>query len=115
MVIGPTDPNSNVILNKSIEVGRKSKAGSVLIVIGSGGVTGPEVKIVIAIEQRSQVVQNTNDLRLIKSFEAFCEDAKKSEQNKPILLTLWEDVNSIASLSGVIDMIIKVSVWVGKF
>ena len=50
--------------------------------------------------------------QLIGSFTAFREAAKNPEQNKSILSTLWEGIKSATSLSGAIDMISKVSIWV---
>lgn len=112
VVIGATDSNGNVILNQSMAVGRNAKAGPGSIAIGAGAGAGSRADIAMVLEQINQVVQNTNDPQLISSFNAFCEATKNPKQNKSILTTLWEGIKSATSLSGAIDMITKVSMWV---
>jgi hypothetical protein len=112
VVIGATDANGNVILNQSMAVGRNAKAGPGSIAIGAGAGAGSGADISLILEQINGIVKNTDDPQLISSFTAFCEAAKSPEQNKTILSTLWNGIKSAASLSGAIDMIGKVSVWI---
>lgn len=112
VVITATDANGNIILNQPMAVGKNAKAGPGSIAIGAGAGAGSGADITMVLEKINQIVQNTNDPQLISSFTAFCEAAKNPVQNKSILSTLWEGITSASTLSGAIDMISKVSIWI---
>jgi hypothetical protein len=109
VVIGATDANGNTIINTPMAVGRGAFAGPGSIAIGAGAGAGSEIGIILS--QLNEVIKNTNDPELIRSFSFFVSEIHSPKPDKSLLKKLWDRIKVAATLDGVIGLTSKVSAF----
>lgn len=105
VVIGPTDANGNVNLNQPMAVGRGAHAGPGSIAIGAGANAGSEIACVL-VEIR-KIIEQSNDVELIKASNSLVDLLKDPKQNKPKINQLWDTIKASSVLAGAIDLVDK--------
>lgn len=109
VVIGATDSNGNTIINKPMAVGRNAKAGPGSIAIGANAGAGSEVFILLT--ELKNIFKNNNNKIALESVISLISELNNSQPDKIKIGNLWEIIKSMATVSGAISLIEKISVF----
>ncbi|MGD1153157.1 MAG: hypothetical protein ABR911_09835 [Syntrophales bacterium] len=112
VVIGPTDSRGNVILNRTMAVGRGAYAGPGSIAIGAGAGAGSDV--VHAFHEIGKIIQSSGDTGLLNDFKDLCNELNKHEKDKSRIRMLWDTVKASGVLIEAIDSVSKVSLFIAS-
>ena len=107
VIIGAADAYDNTIINTPMAVGRGAFAGPGSIAIGAGAGAGSD--IIFVLHQLNDIIQNTNDPELIKSFSTFISSLQSPKPDKSKLTKLWDGIKVAATLNGAISLTSKVA------
>ena len=102
IVIGATDNYGNVILNKSMAVGKNAYASEGSIAIGTNAGAGSEVSSLI--HQIKLIIVETGDDSVIQKFNIFQNELKKDTPDKNFIKSSWEILKNIGSVNGMIGI-----------
>ena len=112
VVVGSTDNRGNTILNQPMAVGYNAHAGPGSIAIGANVGAGTSIPMVL--KELHKMIESTDDPVLIESFKELCSELKPPQKDKTKISRLWEIIKKSAALSGAVDILTKVSAFIGS-
>ena len=110
VVIYPTDERGNVILNKSMAIGRNAHAGPDSIAIGAGAGAGSDLGV--ALSEIRKIIDATQDSSLIDSFGELCTELDKPKKDKSKILWLWDRIKPALTAVNVAGSVASITTFI---
>lgn len=112
VVIGATDDKGNVILNKTMAIGRGAHAGPNSIAIGAGA--GAGAIEIHALQEIGNLIYSSGDSTIIQNFKDICVAINSDKKDKSLIRGLWDTIKSAAVLSGAVNFVEQVSTFIAS-